>query len=205
MPPAVEFSWTILLTLLLIFFGASAVFFTLIRRFTTQRRWSAMQQWARDHGFRHRGTDWPLPPALAISDLPPQLILASGTTAFVDFTPSRSDHPIHVMHRAIDVSITPAGLRPVNDKLSYLDRFRLSAFPLMTENDRFLAVGADSAAARQVVELARRLLPGDLGLLFHGPAMVIDFSNRPFDTIEFDRLVALSDQLLLQVFKPEKK
>ena len=42
---------------------------------------------------------------------------------------------------------------------------------------------------------ARALLPHDVGLLLHGRFLVLDFSDRPFDTIEFNRMLALADQV----------
>lgn len=206
MPLQQEFSWTIFLTLALIFLGSMAMFFVLVRRWTIHRRWTMMSEWARERRFKHLPINTPLPPPLDELDLIPQLLVSSGPTTFFDFSPTMSEdqRPIHIMHRRIDIAFAPAGLRPIHSVFSFLDRFKLSAFPLITGNERFLAVGIDSAAARQIADSARTLLPSDLGLLFHGPAMLIDFSSRQFDTIEFDRMIALSDQLLTHLFKYAK-
>ena len=57
-------------------------------------------------------------------------------------------------------------------------------------------MGTEPTAAR---DLARStlmaLLPPDLGLLLVGRHLLLDFSARPFDPIEFGRMIALADQL----------
>jgi hypothetical protein len=196
-PQQPEFSWPILLTLAAIFLASTMTFIVLVRRWTLNRQWTYMSEWARLRRFRHQPTDEILPPPLPELDLRPQLVISSGSITIVNFIPplSEDQHRIHVLHRRLETGLDAGGLRPIDAKLSFLDRFKLNPYPLIMENDRFLAVGVDSAAARRVANVARRLLPPDLGLLVHGTALIIDFSSRPFDTIEFDRMIALSDQL----------
>ncbi|CAN5492986.1 hypothetical protein BH10PLA1_BH10PLA1_16550 [soil metagenome] len=196
MPPKAEFSWMIFFLLSMIFLGSMGMFFLLVRRSTSQRRWTAMSEWARDRRFRHlRSTQSP-PVPLEDLGLKPLLMIASRHTTFIEFAPAPGEAPIHVMHRVIDIPFAAGALRPLGEMTSLLDRFPLSAFPLITGNERFLALGVDSAAARQIADALRALLPPDLGLLVQGRSMVIDFSARLFDTIEFDRMIALSDQLI---------
>lgn len=194
------FSWTILLALAAIFLGATATFFVLVRRWTVNRQWTYMSEWARERRFRQRPTDEILPPPLDQVGLQPQLLISSGTITIVDFTPplDEDQRRIHVLHRRSELPFELGGLRPIHAKVSFLDRFKLPAFPMITENERFTAIGVDSAAARRVANVARRLLPPDLGLLVQNDALIVDFSSRPFDTIEFDRMIALSDQLVSQ-------
>ena len=65
--------------------------------------------------------------------------------------------------------------------------------------------GTDSAAARVVSKsMLRSLLPADLGLLLHGRRLVLDFSDRPFDAIEFGRMLALADQLVTRMPAPAR-
>ena len=40
------------------------------------------------------------------------------------------------------------------------------------------------------------LLPADVGLLLYGPRLVLDFSGRPFDTIEFERMIVVAKQIV---------
>lgn len=94
----------------------------------------------------------------------------------------------------------PTGLRPTNAAASVLDLFSLSSFPTLAGTERFIAYGTDSAAARVLTKsMLRSLLPPDVGLLLHGSHLVLDFSGRPFDTIEFGRMLALADQLAAHV------
>ena len=55
----------------------------------------------------------------------------------------------------------------------------------------------DSKDARlMAASPARGLLPADIGLIVHGPYITLDFSVRPFDAIEFDRMLAVMEQLV---------
>ena len=50
--------------------------------------------------------------------------------------------------------------------------------------------------ARALSESASRtLLPADIGMLLADDWIVLDFSTRPFDPIELDRMIALAQQL----------
>ncbi len=199
MPP---FSWMIFLTMSAIFLASTAVFFVLVRRWTTERRWTAMSVWARERGYRYLRPSNPLPQPLDETDLLPQLVISSGTVTLLDMSPPMSAEPIHVLHRKLDWPIAPGGLRPVARTLSLLDRFKLQSFPLITGGERFLAIGVDSAAARRIADALRTLFPADLGVLVYNRSMLIDFSSRQFDTIEFDRVIALSEQLLKHLPPP---
>ena len=109
---------------------------------------------------------------------------------------TRSTATWNVLIRQLESSWRPTGLRPTHAAASVLDLFSLSSFPAMGSTERFVAFGSDSAAARALSKsMARSLLPADVGLLLHGRNLVLDFSTRPFDTIEFSRMLALSDQL----------
>jgi len=93
----------------------------------------------------------------------------------------------------------------VSQVISFLDRFKLHPFPLITSGERFLAIGVDSAAARKIADKMRTLFPADLGFLVYNRSMLIDFSSRHFDTIEFDRMIALSEQLLQHLPEPSAR
>jgi hypothetical protein len=63
--------------------------------------------------------------------------------------------------------------------------------------ERYLVVGVDKSAARVLARSSiRGLLPADVGLLLHGRELLLDFSTRRFDEIEFGRMIALADQLV---------
>ncbi|HEX8911338.1 MAG TPA: hypothetical protein VF796_03185, partial [Humisphaera sp.] len=42
----------------------------------------------------------------------------------------------------------------------------------------------------------RGLLPPDVGLLLVGRHLVLEFSDRPFDAIEFNRMIAVAGQVV---------
>lgn len=205
MPPKAEFSWMIFFVMAVIFLGSIGMFFSLVRRWTLNRHWTALQAWARDHGFRHERNDRPAPPPLDDLHLIPQLIVSSGPITLIDFSALSSEDqtPIRVLHRQLEWPLAPGGLRPMSANVSLIDRFdNLQPFPLITSNERFLAFGIDSLAARRVADAMRTLLPADLGLLIHHRSMIIEFSARHFDATEFDRMIALSDQLIAHLPPP---
>jgi hypothetical protein len=62
--------------------------------------------------------------------------------------------------------------------------------------ERYTLYSNDSASARTLSKTsAANLLPGDIGLLLIGEYLLLDFSARPFDPIEFGRLIAMADQM----------
>src|SRR5206468_1366729 len=94
----------------------------------------------------------------------------------------------------------PTGLRPRANASSLLDLFPLTSFPSMLPPERFVLFGTDSGAARALAaSKLPALLPPDVGLLLHGQNVVIDFSSRPFDTIELSRVTELVEQIVQYV------
>lgn len=102
----------------------------------------------------------------------------------------------HALVRRVEATWPPTALRPATRDESLLDLFSLASYPSMIASERFVIFGTDSAAARSVAKSSlSALLPPDVGLLLHGRVLVLDFSARPFDTIEFDRMLALAHHL----------
>src|SRR5206468_45820 len=121
---------------------------------------------------------------------------ASGTAPALNV--ERAPATCHVLVRPVESNWPPTALRPTSsaDEQTLLDNFGLASFPSMIASERFVIFGADSAAARTLSKSSLpALLPPDVGLLLHGQRMVLDFTRRPFDTIEFDRMLALADHL----------
>jgi hypothetical protein len=117
--------------------------------------------------------------------------------------PPPTTHNWHVLIRPIEADWLPTGARPAQARASLLDLFSLASFPLLGNSERFVIYGADSAAARALAgSSARALLPPDIGLLLHGRHLLLDFSARPFDAIEFDRMIALADQIVAHLPPP---
>ncbi len=64
-------------------------------------------------------------------------------------------------------------------------------------NQRFMIFGRDAHAAKTLAESTiPALLPADIALVLDGNHLILDFTARPFDEIEFERLIRLSDQLI---------
>ena len=214
-PQPPTFSPLVLFTLALVAAASSAVFWLLVRRATSHRQWVAFSDWARERRFRFRraGPDaipapfdslrtTPDSPALSVrlslGKGPTQLVQLEATAPVAAVSASAPRRIVwNLLIREIPSDWPPTGLRPATATSSVLDLFSLSSFPSLGATDRFVAYGTDSAAARVVSKsMLRSLLPPDVGLLLHGRRLVLDYSDRPFDAIEFGRMLALADQLV---------
>lgn len=200
------FSWPIFLSLLLVCGVSLLMFLLLVRRWTTQRQWVSLAEWARDRGFRFRSREIATLPAalepLKASNVRFRLHLCDKdmTIAQLETDPIAGEiEPnrwnVVVRKRAVTYPAS-AGLRPAAAPASMLDLMGLSQFPNLAIGQRFMVLGSSSAAARRVADSASRtLLPADIGLLIIDDWVVLDFSTRPFDPIELDRMIALGAQL----------
>jgi hypothetical protein len=215
MPPDPPFSPVVLLTLVAVVAASSVTFWLLVRRATSHRQWVALSDWARDHGFRfsRTGPDKPPPPFNLLQNTAPlvRLSLAKGPTKLVQLeTPaagSQQGKPVawNLLIRDVPADWPPTGLRPANANASALDLFSLSSFPTLGGTDRFIAFGTDSTASRVVARsMLRSLLPPDVGLLLVAGHLVLDFSARPFDSIELGRMRALADQIASHLPAPPR-
>jgi hypothetical protein len=216
--PGAPFSPIVLLTLLGVLVISYGMFWLLSQRATTWRHWVAMSEWAREAGFRLQRPDFVLPTMVAGLPGPdgglPQIRLAatSDTTLIIQFqtSPMRSDvtappAPLfpsgrneiwQLIVRQIETDWKATGLRPAAAGVSMIDLFSLTPFPGLGDPDRLLVCGTDPSAARALAEsFVVALLPPDVGLLLHGRQIALDFSSRPFDVIEFNRMRALMDQI----------
>lgn len=217
MPPEPPpFSPIVLLTLLAVVAASSVTFWLLVRRATSHRQWVALSDWARDSGFRfNRAEPGKVPaPLRAPESLSPvvRLSLSKGPTTLLQVEcaapqAAAGKPPVvwNLITREIPSDWPPTGLRPANATASALDLFSMSSFPTLGATDRFVAFGTDSAAARLLSKsMLRSLLPADVGLLLHGGHLVLDFSGRPFDVIEFGRMLSLADQLAAHTPAPQR-
>ena len=124
-PPA--FSPLVLLTLIAIVAGSSVIFWLLVRRVTSHRRWVALSDWARDHGFRFTRVAPERPPSpfhlLQNATAVTRLSLSKGSTTFlqVEAAPAGAAAPgtdrrilWNLIVRDIETEWLPTGLRPAN-------------------------------------------------------------------------------------------
>jgi hypothetical protein len=198
-PPPIPITPPIILCVALL--ASIAVFVTLTRRWTSRRVRVALVDWARDNGFRLSQSSVTLPPPLielANPDLRTHWTLFSDTTTIIQLI-RRSPTTETMLNLLIRRTISdwpPTALRPAGISSSAIDLFSLQPFPLLPVNERYTLLGTDVARARQLANShAAGLLPPELGLILHGPLVLLDFSARPFDGIEFGRMILLADQL----------
>jgi hypothetical protein len=209
-PLHVPAPWDVLAVLVVVLALSVVMFVAIVRRWTSRRMWVSISDWARSRGFRASVQDCPAPPpldALRNTTVISQVCVTDGKSSLMRLqlrgevppTTSAADatRTWHVLVREIESAWQPSALRPASASSSLLDLFSLTSFPLMGETQRFVVYGTDSSPARRLSKSrARALLPPDVGLLLHGRNMILDFSDRPFDEIEFDRMIALAEQLV---------
>ncbi|MGB7157911.1 MAG: hypothetical protein WBD40_07580 [Tepidisphaeraceae bacterium] len=210
--PPLPAPWTVLVVLIVVLALSVLMFVALVRRWTHSRLWVSISDWAHARGYRAAVRDSPAPPpldALKGTQLMSRARVTDGKTSLLRLEvlgeTSGASAPTrwHVLVRRIETPWQPSALRPAAATSSLLDLFSLTSFPLMGETHRFVVYGTDSAPARRLSKShLRALLPPDVGLLLHGPCLILDFSARPFDEIEFDRMIALSEQLVANLPAP---
>ena len=206
----------VLFSLGAIMIASSVTFWVLVRRSTEHRRWVALADWAREGSFRFCPTTTLPPPLDVIVSRRPVVRMCVGNDAAllaqIEATepPPSSQIPTgpqiaiwNLLVRHMPWTWRPTGMRPAGAQRSLLDLFSLSSFPSLGSTERFVVYGTDSAAARELSQsMTRSLLPPDIGLLLYGNELVLDFSGRPFDPIEFNRMLALADQLAQKLPPP---
>jgi hypothetical protein len=214
LPPL--FSWKIFLTLLVILIVSWTMFRVLLLRWTVYHRWAELGRWADEHrmSLHGRGRAALVPPFDGLKEpAPAAVVTISGQrlhalemrTAHGSRTDTSQFTRWHAVVKQVEtMPWLPTGLRPRANASSLLDLFPLTSFPSMLPPERFVLFGTDSAAARALAaSKLPALLPPDVGLLLHGQNVVIDFSSRPFDTIELSRVTELVEQIVKYV--PEFK
>jgi hypothetical protein len=199
----------VVLTVLLVIFAASVwVFAMLVRRETLRRRWVAMGEWGKSRGLRpvNLSDDRANVSAIckALEPYNPKLrALLEGkqiSIAQVATDPTETAAAIkpqwHILARRLEHRWPPTGLRPTEHTNSLLDLFTLSSFPSLLLSAKFVLFGSESDAARLLAQSgAGAILPADVGLLVHGDLLMLDFTSRHFDEVEFGRLIELAEQL----------
>jgi hypothetical protein len=193
--PGAITSLVVLGTLGIVLAGSVWIFWMLVKRSTSNRQLAGLAQWARDEGWRMAGGPLDRPEPFDILPgigLEPHLALTdrSGIESIVQLG------NWNVLIRRIQTPWKPTGLRPASATSSVLELFSLSSFPLLGPSDRFVVFATDPPAAAVLsASSTRALLPADVGLLLHGQHLILDFSSRPFDAVELNRMRALAAQI----------
>lgn len=210
----------ILSTLAVMFAASCAMFYMLVQRWTAGRRWVMLSDWAKDHRMRFERHPEKVPtPLNEVKSLLPSLeVRISGKDAmllrFATLTDAALSHkdrsspdgrstrrdPLtggwNLLVCPLEHPWPPTGLRPVGAASSVVDLYALGSFPLIGNSERFVLFGTDTVAAAALSRsTARGLLPPDVGLLVYGRHLLLDFSARPFDEIEFERMMVVARQI----------
>jgi hypothetical protein len=186
------------------------VFAELVGRQTRHRRRVSLSQWARGRKMRVVDPSSVTPetalPELAALD--PKIISLirgeSAALAQVQTNDSKSASPApsggrsnwNLLQTALPADWQPCGLRPASGAKSLIDLFGLSSFPSLAIDRRFMVFAGESRSAAQMVAsgvLSR--LPSDIGLLLVHRQLILDFSTRHFDEVEFTRMLELAVEI----------
>jgi hypothetical protein len=199
-----ELSWVILVSLLMLLASSSAIFYFLTKRWTFDRPRAALHDWSRQRGYKVTHTPHAKLPAslqsLQSLDAKVESILHRHNSTVVRLITTEKPIPKtkrwHLLIRETKGSHVPMGLRPAHAERSFLDLFTLTAFPSILPSDRYVVFASESKHAQEIANAPfRGLMPPDIGLLLHGNTITIDFSSRPFDSVEFERMLAVMNQI----------
>jgi hypothetical protein len=204
---AVHLSPMVLAILLLILAASVGVFVTLVRRETKHRRTVALAQWAHSRELRVLKGEIDLPELAVLAQFKPRTLAALGgenlTLARIETAEtlltagSVAARRWNLAFRKLAAAWRTTALRPTEHSISLADLFSLSSYPSLMPSNRFMIFGAESRAAQTLAASSvAALLPADLGLVLYGNQLIVDFSGRVFDEIEFDRLIDLIEQLV---------
>jgi hypothetical protein len=197
-------AWTIPVSLLAILGSSTFMLMQLLRRHTVGRERFVKWEWSVNRGFRTGELG-----AVQIEGL--EEIQGQSLRAIEHYR-SRAEnvsilrlHTIgtddvvrtwHLLVQTVDAYSTPIALRPVGATSSIVDLMNLTLFPKLSGAVRFAVYGLRAIDARKLVTShALALLPPDIGLIRNADQLILDFTARPFDTVEFSRALAIAEQL----------
>jgi len=196
--------------LVMIIGASSGIFWLLVRRWTTQRHWVALGDWADENRFALRGEERAVGPEILKSlTQPAPKVLVSVNDADTGIVQIEAQPPKgkgtavvrwNLLVRQLERSWPTTGFRPASSARSILDYFQLDEMRAMAPMERFVLYGAEARAARALGKSSvAALLPPDVGLLLVGENLVLDFSARPFDPLELERGDGLAEQIVLHL------
>lgn len=193
------------LVLLLILSASVATFFMLARRHTVHRRKTAVWEWAVNRGFTFGPTGnvgiigldhWPHHRPDVVEHLRRGAVTIVRVRSLADNDAATPLYWNLLIQEIVSDAATVA-LRPANATGSVIDLFELQMFPKLSNESRFNVFGTETLAARKLANgPAAALMPRDIGLVCTSRALILDFTSRPFDTVEFARVSAIAGQLV---------
>ncbi|HEX8341063.1 MAG TPA: hypothetical protein VF624_09160 [Tepidisphaeraceae bacterium] len=192
------------LSLLAILVASSLMLMQLLRRHTGGRERFKKWEWSINRGFR-RGE----PGVVQIEGLDD---IRHHTLRALEHYVRRRDgvaiykiHSVgpndrvqtwHLLTHVVDGYSAPIALRPTAATVSVIDLMGLTQFPKLSTESRFAVYGLRATDARELVAgPVRALIPPDIGLILSADQLILDFTLRPFDTVEFSRVLAVAEQL----------
>ncbi len=197
----------VFLSLVAIIAASSGIFWLLVRRWTTQRHWVALSDWADENRFKLHGEDRAVGPQVLKNFTQPQpKVLVSLNDVDTGIVQIEAQPPRgkgtqlvrwNLLVRKLERAWPTTGFRPATSGRSILDYFKVEEMRAMAPTERFVLYGADARAARALGKSSvAALLPPDVGLLLIEQNLVLDFSTRPFDPLELERVDALAEQIV---------
>ena len=197
--------WTVPLTLIAVLCASAWMVSKLVTRHTQGRAAFSLWEWGVNKRFRRR------PPGVVTVDALDEIrdyALRSNehwqshdglTSIYRLQTVSRGDvvQHWHALVRTVEQYSTPIALRPAGAPHSLVDLMHLTLFPKLSSQTRFAVYGLRATDARELAGgAARALLPPDIGLIRNADAVILDFTSRPFDPVEFSRVCAIAEQIV---------
>jgi len=210
--PIGHLSLLVILVLLLILVASSAIFSKLSRRNTTQRRQTAIDDWADSKYLTfHPAADAALIslnlPLLNLPDAAAELLITGSDFSIAQLRSDSTRVPqhFHILLRSIEHSARPCALRPTLAAISIIDHLRDLRPVNIASSSRFTAFSNQNAAAVAFAKSpAAARLPADVGLFVGENVLILDFTSRRFDEIEFNRMIDLSEQIAKRLPVPKK-
>jgi hypothetical protein len=206
--PVVPYSPAVPLSVLAVLIVSCLVYWLLVRRWTTQRAWLAMSDWAEEHGLIFRREAKAVVPQViqALADPPPRAVMSASNgevevaQVVMPKGPNKATAGLpmrwNLVVRKLESAWPTTGLRPRGRGHSLLDYLPLENMQAMSPSERFTLYGEQRAAAGLLGRSsAMALLPPDVGMLLLGQNLILDFSTRPFDPLELHRMDSLASQL----------
>lgn len=193
----------VLAVLVVVLLAASAMFFMLVRRSTRDRQWLTLKDFADRNRFIARRGEQAIRPSV-LEQLQPRARVTMSLhdvdtmivrTEFPDAPP----RPVgwNLLVRTLQTEWPVTVLRPASRAHSIADFLPLEQMYLMSPGERFVLYGANRPTAAALDQsIIRGLLPADVGLVLMDRHLILDFSTRPFDALEMQRIDALAEQVI---------
>lgn len=200
-------SMTVVLVMIVMLVASVWVYAQLTHLWTTRRPLAAMQEWARANGMRIcQPSQVELPAVIGqVGDgLRVTRVLKNEVTTIVQVESAGArwhlmvrDLPGAKATEAVQPAWPATGLRPADREVPWMESMTRRSFPTLLPPERFVVVGTERGAAEALAASSvRALLPADVAVMVVGHSMLLEFSPRPFDGVEFSRLLAVMDQVV---------